>query len=90
MMKNSIPARLIRRGVFVSLLVVVLAGPVVAGDMSTGAEPPPAPTAAGGHIATPLTAEAQPTGGEIQTTDGEIQTPLTLLLLSLLGAALLP
>jgi len=85
-MKNSVPAQLIRRGIVVSLLVVALAGPALAGHIATGASPPP--EAAGGHIETPLTAEAQAASGEIQTTYGEIHDPLTLLLLSLLGAAL--
>jgi len=86
-MKNSVPARLIRRGIVVSLLVVVLAGPALAGHIATADAPPS--TAAGGHIETPIAFEALAAGGETLTTNGVIHNPLLSLILSLLGVALL-
>jgi len=76
-----------REAITAAALILTLSCSARAGDMSTGAAPPPT-MAAGGHIEMPLTAESPAAGGEIETTYGEIHNPLLPLILSLLRAAL--
>ena len=101
-MKTSVPARLVRSGALVTLLVLALARPALAGWMQNGAATSPTPvvngwihtgaagpppTASGGHVETPITAGTPASNGEIQTTYDEITNPW-LSFLYLLGAAL--